>query len=199
MDESSLKAALDFMVMYEDGPSAVRYPRDAVSQQFADVDCPPFQLGKARALMEHAEPDVAILGYGVMAISALESNEFLQNDYRTNVYDARFAKPVDEELLRDLLQRGIPVLTVEDHSVKGGFGTQVLEACNRLELDTRLVRVLGLPDRWIYQGSRAEQLLEAGIDPASIARSARELIAMDRIPQFEVANNAEKPVKNTAS
>jgi 1-deoxy-D-xylulose-5-phosphate synthase len=84
---------------------------------------------------------------------------------------------VDDQLLRTLLEARIPVVTVEDHSIRGGFGSNVLDACNRLGLDTRLVTRLALPDGWIYQGERKEQMIEAGIDPASIARTLRTVAA----------------------
>ena len=175
MDEPSLREALRFMAGYEAGLSAVRYPRDGVSDRFAKEPCPPFVLGKARPLHVHARPDVAILGYGVMAIEAMRAFDQL-GEYRVSVYDARFAKPVDTELLRDLLSRGIPVITVEDHSIRGGFGACVLEACNEMGLDSRLVTRMALPDGWIYQGERNEQLAEAGLDAASIARTVRRAL-----------------------
>lgn len=177
MDEPSLRAALDFMAGYDTGLSAVRYPRDKVSERFAAEPCPPFELGKARPLVEVDQPHVAILGFGTMAITGMEIRDQLGDEYAANVYDARFAKPVDEALLADLLGRGIPVFTIEDHSVKGGFGTQVLEAANRLGLDTRLVTVCGMPDDWVYQGGRAEQHAEVGLDATSIARRIRTRLA----------------------
>jgi 1-deoxy-D-xylulose-5-phosphate synthase len=181
MDEPSLKAALEFMRNYDAGLSSLRYPRDAVSPLFASQPCPPFELGKARALLTHERPDVAVLGFGVMAIEAMDAVKQLDGEYRVNVYDARFAKPVDAELLRSLIGRGIPVLTVEDHSIRGGFGSCVLEACADLGLDTRLVSRLALPDHWIYQGERREQLIEAGLDAAGIARAIRA--AVEAAPQ----------------
>ena len=111
-----------------------------------------------------------------MAITGMDVKAILGDEYAVSVYDARFAKPVDDALLTDLLGRGIRVVTIEDHSVKGGFGTQVLEACNRLGLDTRLVTICGMPDGWVYQGGREEQLAEVGLDAASIARRVRELL-----------------------
>jgi 1-deoxy-D-xylulose-5-phosphate synthase len=176
MDEPSMVAAMEFMRAHEGGLSALRYPRDAVSTMFAGQPCPPFELGKARALLTHAEPDAAVLAYGVMAIEAMDAVRQLDGEYRINVYDARFAKPVDAELLRDLISRGIPVITVEDHSIRGGFGSCVLEACADLRLDSRLVTRLALPDHWIYQGERREQLIEAGLDAASIARAIRTAV-----------------------
>jgi 1-deoxy-D-xylulose-5-phosphate synthase len=101
-------------------------------------------------------------------------------EYTVDLYDARFAKPVDVALLKDLLGRGIPVVTVEDHSIRGGFGACVLEACNEHGLDTRLVTRLAIPDHWIHHGERKEQLVDAGLDPAAIARSVRA--AIERCP-----------------
>ncbi len=186
MDEPSLREALRFMAGHEAGLSAVRYPRDGVSPRFASVECPPFILGKARALVTHETPDIAVLGLGVMAIETMNALDELQSgdgpgEYKVDVYDARFAKPVDVELLKSLLGRGIPVITVEDHSIRGGFGACVLEACSEHGLDTRLVTRMALPDSWIYQGERREQLAEAGIDAPAIARTIRQVL--DRSPR----------------
>lgn len=178
MDEPSLLAALEFMRGYDLGISAVRYPRDSVSDLFAKNPCPPFELGKARTLVEHERPDAAILGYGVMAIEAMNALSLLNGgrEYRVNVYDARFAKPVDAALIRSLLERRIPIITVEDHGLPGGFGSSVIEAAIDMQLDARLVTRLGIPERWIAQDSREAQLAEAGIDAASIARTVRAVL-----------------------
>ncbi len=177
MDEPSLRAALEFMTGWNTGLSAVRYPRDNVSTRFADEVCPPFELGRARPLLTPEDPEVAILAYGVTAIAAVEAAESLGAEQRVAVYDARFAMPVDEALIEDLVGRGIPILTLEDHGVVGGFGAAVLEAANRLGLETSGIRRLGLPERWIAQDSRAAQLREVGLDTTSIVsaiRSCRE-------------------------
>src|SRR5436190_7199742 len=123
---------------------------------FITQPCPPFVLGKARTLVEHEQPDIAILGYGVMAIEAMKALEQLNGgrEYKVNVYDARFAKPVDAALIRSLLERSIPIITIEDHSVTGGFGSCVLDAAVEMNLDTRLITRMGLPESWIYQDER---------------------------------------------
>jgi 1-deoxy-D-xylulose-5-phosphate synthase len=175
MDEPSLRAAMEFMHEYEQGLSSVRYPRDNVSPMFADQECPPFELGKARALVEREEPDVAVLGYGVTAISAMDAVNLLGPEHRISVYDARFAKPVDASLIKSLLERRIPIVTIEDHGPHGGFGAAVVEAASDMGLDAGLIRRLSLPDQWVYQDSRASQLAEVGLDAPSIARSIREV------------------------
>ena len=176
MDESSLRACVNFMNDYSEGISSVRYPRDNVSPRFEGVPCPPFEMGKARQLVGHKNPDAAILTFGVCAIDAAEALEKLDGEYAVELYDGRFAKPIDGDLLRRLLTAGTPIITVEDHSIRGGFGAAVLETCNTLGLDTRLVTRMALPDQWIYQGERKEQLAEAGIDGAAIARTVRAIL-----------------------
>ena len=169
-DESSLRAGLEFMRTYETGLSAVRYPRDNVSDRLAAFgECPAFVLGKARALVTHEAPDVAVLAYGVMAINALDAVDLVGEDVRVDVYDARFAKPVDMELIRSLLERGVAVVTVEDHGITGGFGAAVIEAASDMGLDSGQITRCGFPDRWVYQASRTEQLAEVGLDAESIA------------------------------
>jgi 1-deoxy-D-xylulose-5-phosphate synthase len=173
IDEPSLRAALEFMRTYDAGISSVRYPRDTVATRPLG-DCPPFVLAKARPLNEPCADldsiDAAVLAFGTPALAALDAAA-IHPDLRVAVYDARFAKPVDRHLLRDLLSRSIPVLTIEDHSIVGGFGAAVLQAANDMELDASRVTVLGLPDRWIHQDSRAKQLAEAGLDAPAIARA----------------------------
>ena len=183
IDEPSLVAALEFMRTYDEGLSAVRYPRDDVSPRFTTEDCPPFALGKTRLLTpEHADlsanrPDAAVLAFGTPAIDAMTARDELgtsrEGGFNIAVYDARFAKPVDDALVRDLLSRNIPVITVEDHAAIGGFGAAVLESAQKQSLDASRVTVLGLPDDWIIQDSRPIQLAKAGIDTAGIARAIR--------------------------
>jgi 1-deoxy-D-xylulose-5-phosphate synthase len=172
-DEPSLLAALEFMRTYDTGLSSVRYPRDNVSAVFADRPCPPFVLGKARALIEVDQPDVAVLAFGTMVINAHQAIATLGPEVRASLYDARFAKPIDADLIRSLLSRGIPIVTIEDHGIHGGFGAAVIEAASDMGLNAGLVSRLALPDAWIYQDSRNDQLKEVGLDPAAIALAIR--------------------------
>jgi 1-deoxy-D-xylulose-5-phosphate synthase len=178
IDEASLRAALEFMRGYEDGLSAVRYPRDNVSDALADQGCPAFELGRARCLTPGLEspespPDAAVLAYGVCAVDALKAASDLAGEYRVAVYDARFAKPVDAGLIRRLLEARVPVVTVEEHAAAGGFGSAVLEAAQEMGLDTCGITRLAMPDSWIHQDPRAKQLAEVGLDAAGIARAVR--------------------------
>ncbi len=182
IDEPSLLAALEFMRTYDEGLSALRYPRDDVSARFASEPCPAFELGKARLLtgafedLDEARPQAAVLAFGTPAIDAMKAVDDLGAEYEVAVWDARFAKPVDRELIARLLGRRIPIITVEDHTTIGGFGSAVLESAQEQGLDASLVTRLGLPDEWIVQDSRAVQLAKAGIDAAGIARTIRAVV-----------------------
>jgi 1-deoxy-D-xylulose-5-phosphate synthase len=190
IDEPSLRAALEFMRSWEGGLSSVRYPRDDVSQRFLDLECPAFEVGMARLLtdrfadLDAERPDVAVLAFGTPAIAAMEACDQLGSDYRVAVWDARFAKPVDAGLIRGLLKRGIPILTLEDHTVVGGFGTAVIEAAQEMGLDTSRVVRHGIPDHWIMQDSRKLQLAEVGLDATGIARMIRHAADPDRHERF---------------
>ena len=180
IDEPSLRAALEFMRGYDAGLSAVRYPRDSVDERLGD--CPAFELGRARLLTPAIDgvasrADIAVLAYGTPAIAALDAAEALSNEYRVAVYDARFAKPVDIKLLRSLVAAGTPILTLEDHSVVGGFGSAVIDACQDDGLDGSKIARHGLPDSWVHQDSRDDQLRLVGLDAGGIARRIRKVVA----------------------
>ena len=96
-------------------------------------------------------------------------------------FDILVAKPVDGELIEQLLSNSIPIITVEDHSIIGGFGAAILEEAARRNLDTTYITTLGLPDRWIGHGSRKEQLAEAGIDATGIAAIASRILSSSEI------------------
>ncbi|MGI9014512.1 MAG: 1-deoxy-D-xylulose-5-phosphate synthase [Phycisphaerales bacterium] len=196
MDEPSLRAALEFMRTYNDGLSAVRYPRDTALES-ATASCPPFELGRAVAVHEEARPEVAIFGYGVMTLSAMEVQTRLAEDVRISVYDARFAKPVDIELIESLLSRNVPILTIEDHGLEGGFGSCVIDAAADRNLDTRLIHRLGIPStEWIGPGSREWQLVQAGLDNESIVRAVKAIVASrDAAPKASRTSSSQQSVR----
>ena len=174
IDEPSLREAMKWMTTYEEGLSAVRYPRDSVIENPAS--CQPFELGKAVKLHECKQSaKLAILAYGTPVYDAVTAATRVSPEH-IEVYDARFAKPVDGDLIEKLIEQGISILTVEDHSIIGGFGSAVVDEASKRGCDTTQIESIGLPDRWIGHGSRAEQLEEAGIDAKCIASKATEML-----------------------
>jgi len=200
-DEPSLKAALEFMRQYDAGLSALRYPRDVVSERLANQPCPAFVLGRARCLTPRFDvvgtpkddllvPDVAVLAFGTPVITAMEAADLLGDTLRVAIYDARFAKPIDADLVAGLLKPQIPIVTIEDHSIVGGFGSAVLEAASEMGLDASRITRLGLPDRWVMQDSRANQLAEVGLDAKSIAGRLMHAARASRDPVDEAIRRA---------
>ena len=188
MDEAELAEAMKLGLAI-DRPCAIRYPRDIVPEPLQD--CPLFELGRSRTLREG---DAAtVLCYGVTAVHALAAAELLAEcGIEVSVVNARFAKPIDTDMVRDAIGHGRPVVTVEDHSVAGGFGSVVLEAAQEMGLDAgRMVRLGIPPDRFIAHGSRAGQLAECGYDATGIASAVERLLELgadkDRPPTYRGA------------
>lgn len=183
-DEPEIGAALR-LALKLDVPSAIRYPRDKVPEPIlapGESAVPEFILGRSRLLRDG--DDATILAYGALCRNALDAAELLGADgFEVRVVNARFAKPIDPDMVIAALQGGRPVVTVEDHSLAGGFGSAVLETAQELGLPTtRLVR-LGLPvDRFIPHGSRAGQLAECGLDAAGIADAVRRGLSREDSP-----------------
>jgi 1-deoxy-D-xylulose-5-phosphate synthase len=173
-DEPELRAALELALRLET-PSAIRYPRDQVPPPLSEA-APEFELGKCRPIRdgEHA----TLLAYGTEVEFAQAAADILAEEgIRVAVVNARFCKPIDAEMVTTAVTRGTPVLTIEDHSVAGGFGSAVLETANRLGLPTEHIVRLGLGENTFYKhGSRAGQLAEAGIDAAGIAAAVRRAV-----------------------
>src|SRR5205809_6645504 len=91
------------------------------------------------------------------------------------VVNARFAKPIDREIVERAIRECGFVVTVEEGCLMGGFGSAVLEAANEINLDTGRIRRLGIPDRFIEHAERSELLADLGLDAAGIASACREL------------------------
>ncbi len=199
MDEPSLKAALEFMRTWDESLSSVRYPRDNVSDLFTSDTCPAFELGKARSLTPEIDVtndriDAVVLAFGTPAIAAAKAAGELREDCTVAVYDARFAKPIDTELLKTLLEREIPVVTVEEHSPIGGFGSAVLESASEMGLDASRVMRLAMPDAWVRQDGRGKQLAETGLDVAGIKRAILTLLEKG-LDQGEAEASPEREVE----
>ncbi len=173
-DEPEMYEALRLAVSIECA-TVIRYPRDGVPEPLAETT-PPFVLGRSRRLTEGN--DATLLAYGSMVASCLEAaKELAAHGIQVGVVNARFAKPLDRQMIAAVLSKGHPVLTVEDHMLEGGFGSAILEAAQEMSLPAAHVVRLGLPsDRFIEHGSRREQLAEVGLDVAGIVAAVRRAL-----------------------
>jgi len=194
-DEREMHEAMQLAVTCE-RPCAIRYPRDLVPGPLGDQR-PPFELGRAWRLRQGR--DVTILAYGVVATYALEAARMLlQRGIEATVYNARFARPLDDAMLRDAFESGRPVITVEDHSVAAGFGAAVLERAEELHLpvQTSKFRRLGIPaDKYVPHGSRGWQLRQVGIDADGIVQAVLQLV-MPRIARSPRQSPVREPLQS---
>ena len=196
MDQDETKAALAF-ALANDFPCVLRYPRDLVPEPRTLPDgyhCQPFELGQAVGIRSGS--DAVILAYGATAYDALLAADSLAaEDIDVAVISARFAKPLPKQLLLDLWTQheDMPIITVEDHALAGGFGSAVLEFAQHHGLDTRRVKRLGIPDRFIRHGRRQDQLAEVGIDKAGIVATLRRLFSHESRP----GHLSPEPAKQT--
>ena len=171
-DEDELADML-FSAMQWDGPIAIRYPR-GVGPGTPVKDVPrAIPIGKAE-LLEHGENDrVAIFALGSLVPMAKDIARKLESQgVSAAVINARFAKPVDAEMLEFYARTVEVILTLEDHVLCGGFGSAVLETLSNLGLTTPVVRI-GWPDQFIEHGKVDALRAKYGITPAAALEKLR--------------------------
>jgi 1-deoxy-D-xylulose-5-phosphate synthase len=159
-------------------PVAIRYPRGSTSGRHRDPVAP-IEHGKAEVLRQGSGVAILALGNTVdVALDAydlLASGEFGRSDRLPTVVNARFAKPVDEALLAELAADHELILTLEEHSLAGGFGSAVVERVSDLGLSVRVQRV-GVTDVLVHHDSQPTQRALFGLSAQAIAeRLARAL------------------------
>jgi 1-deoxy-D-xylulose-5-phosphate synthase len=169
------------------GPAAVRYPRGKGPGVKVNGSLLALPLGKGEIRLEGK--DVAVLAWGSMVAPAVDAGTKLG----ATVANMRFVKPLDEELVLKLAETHRVLITIEENAVVGGAGSGVNELLNRRDFRIPTLN-LGLPDRFLDQGSREELLAECGLDAAGI-RSAIETFCRRYAPEeprTKARANAEK-------
>ncbi|MBN1766341.1 MAG: 1-deoxy-D-xylulose-5-phosphate synthase [Sedimentisphaerales bacterium] len=188
MDEREISAALTF-ALQSGKPCVLRYPRDLVpvlDKAVADYHCPPFELGRAAWLRRGR--DAVVIAYGKVAYDALLAANMLETEgIDLAVVSARFAKPLDEQLLTSLLEPGrkMPIITLEEHFLSGGFGSAVLEFGQNHKLDTNRIHCMALPDRFIEHNTRRHQLDLYHLSTNGIADTVRQILNVTSVAHQE--------------
>ncbi|HOS68666.1 MAG TPA: 1-deoxy-D-xylulose-5-phosphate synthase [Bacillota bacterium] len=162
-DGNELSEMLEMALSLE-GPSAIRYPRGKAKKfEFAHT---PLELGKSEVILEGE--DGVIISEGNMVSIALEVCEKLKKAGRNfTLVNARFIKPLDEELLVELSKKHKLIYTLEDNVISGGFGSSILELLSRLKTDVD-VRIIGYDDSFIPHGEKEELYSLKKIDSESV-------------------------------
>ncbi len=171
-DEAELRRMVATAARWDEGPCAFRYPRgEGIGVAIPDP-AEPLEIGRGRILREGTA--VALLSYGGRLQECLAAAEQLQaRGLSATVADARFAKPLDEALIRQLAREHSVLITIEEGSV-GGFGSQVLQLLAQQGLlDAGLrIRPMVMPDVFIDHDKPERQYELAGLDAAAIVRTA---------------------------
>ncbi|MBU6229608.1 MAG: 1-deoxy-D-xylulose-5-phosphate synthase [Cyanobacteria bacterium REEB459] len=178
-DEAELQRMLVTGINYTDGAIALRYPRGSgYGAPLMEEGWEPLPIGKAEVLRQG--DDLLLLGYGSMVYPALQTAEILsEHGIEATVVNARFAKPLDTELILPLAQRLGKVVTLEEGCLMGGFGSAVAEAILDAQLPVSVLR-LGVPDVLVDHATPEQSMATLGLTPPHLAE---RILATYRVPQ----------------
>ncbi len=174
-DENELQRMLK-TALHQDGPVAIRYPRGAALGVSLDDQLEILPVGKGEVLFGAFDKkwDAALIAIGSMVYPALDAAALMKKKGITvGVINARFAKPLDRELLMKVAKRCKKIVTLEEHALKGGFGESVLAVLQEGKNDGTIpvfdLRSLGLPDRFIEHGPQNLLRENLGLDSQNIS------------------------------
>lgn len=169
-DENELQHML-YTAIYSGVPFALRYPRGTGLGVPLDQELQMLPIGRGEVLRPGR--DLVLLAYGSMVGPAMEAAEKLSRQgVDCGVVNARFAKPLDRDLLVEVLRMSSRILTVEEHLATGGFGSAVLEAVEAIGVDRSGVRVHAIPDQFIEHAPQAVQRAGFGLDANGVVAAA---------------------------
>lgn len=181
-DEAELTHMVATARAIDDRPSALRYPRGEGTGVARPDHGEPMEIGRGRILKEGSS--IAVLSYGSRLDAALEAGEELgKRGLSTTVADARFAKPIDDDLVARLAREHAIVVTIEEGAI-GGFSTQVVDSLVRQGLGDAVARIvpMHLPDRFVDHDKPALQIAEAELDAAAIVARVLTALHVDQVP-----------------
>lgn len=174
-DENELQHMVYTAMTYNDGPIAFRYPRGNGLNVEMDEELIALPIGSWT--VERDGHDLAMISFGPLLQTTLEAAKQLQKEgISAKVINARFIKPLDVDMLEGLAELQMPILTVEEGVLQGGFGSSVLETLHEKGYHDMVVDRMGIPDHFIEHGSVNELLNEIGLTSDNIAIQAKKLI-----------------------
>lgn len=179
-DEQELRDMLYTATMYKKGPIAMRYPRGNA----LGVEIKPFQLipiGKGEIVEKGS--DAAIIAVGDMVDVGMKTRALLaKENIDVEVVNARFVKPLDGELLKDVFSRHKKIITLEDNVITGGFGSAILEFMNQNKIKDADVLVHGLPDKFVEHGTPDELFRDLKLDAIGVAEVIKDhLLSKEKV------------------
>jgi 1-deoxy-D-xylulose-5-phosphate synthase len=189
-DENELRDMLYTAVQKRNCPVAIRYPRGnslgiPLKPSFSEL-----QIGKSETV--RSGQDVAILTIGTMVTQALHAAELLEKEgILSEVVNMRFIKPLDGELLENISHRFSTIVTVEENSIVGGFGSAVLEAYAAMNTTHLNIKIHGIQDGYVTQGTPAELLEMTRLDGKGIAGVVKDFYLQNKQPTILPGRKAQ--------
>jgi len=191
-DENELRHMLYTAAEYDAGPIAVRYPRDYGYGVPENGALHALEIGKGELLA--VGDDAGIIAVGSMVMPALEAARLLERKgIRVSVVNARFAKPLDAGLITGVAKSVALVVTVEENSVKGGFGSAVGLCLSEAGVSVPL-KMIGIPDEFVEHASRGELLKSLGLSAEGIAGEVERALGRSekKVKDARAAGGGEK-------
>lgn len=174
-DENEGQHMVKTAIEYNGGPIAMRYPRGNGLGVRMDETLQPIPIGSWEVL--RAGDDAAILTFGTTIPMALQAAETLASQgIHVRVVNARFIKPLDHQMLDQLFAMGIPIMTVEEAVLAGGFGSAVIEYAHDTGKKDIPIRRMGIPDQFIEHGNVDELLAEIGMTADHLADNVKTFV-----------------------
>ncbi|EFM09868.1 deoxyxylulose-5-phosphate synthase [Paenibacillus curdlanolyticus YK9] len=174
-DENELRRMMKTAIDYNDGPIAVRYPRTNGLGVPIDAEMTPIPIGTWDVVRTGEQ--VAIISIGPMLGVAEEAAELLKREgMNPRIINARFIKPLDENMLRSLAEEGMQLIVLEEGAELGGLGSAVMEFYSLQQIYGVNVRIIGVPDLFIEHGSVKEQRAETGLTAERVASEVKSLM-----------------------
>ncbi|HUP66132.1 MAG TPA: 1-deoxy-D-xylulose-5-phosphate synthase [Thermoanaerobaculia bacterium] len=168
-------------------PTSLRYPRGAGEGVALDPDMKTLPVGKGEVLRDGK--DLAIFAIGNEVWPSFRAAEILEKEgIRAAVINARFIKPLDDDLIRQYCRPGARILTVEEGSLAGGFGSAIQERCEELGLSGFEIHRIGIPDEYVSHGAQDVLREQYDLHPAGIAARARRFLGVDRMTRSRTAS-----------
>lgn len=127
------------------------------------------------------DKDGVILAFGTMLDVALKAADQLSEEgLSVRVVNARFIKPLDENMIKQIVKENIPILTIEEHALQGGFGSAVLEFIEQEDYLFPYVYRMGLPDYFVEHGSVGELLEETGLTVENVKKKIKRIVPLQK-------------------
>jgi 1-deoxy-D-xylulose-5-phosphate synthase len=192
-DENELRHMLKTAVSHP-GPAAIRYPRGAGLGVPLDEEMQELEIGKGEVIQDGT--DIALLAYGHMVAPAMGiAHSLEQTGLSVAVINARFVKPLDTDLICRYARSAKCLVTLEEHSLQGGFGSEVLEEINaQIPEHNVLVKCIGAADKVIEHGAPALVRKDLKLDPESLLNTVQEFYNNTVLGAVPISGKGEKEI-----